>query len=258
MKEITDQVKYVIKERISRPLWGYIFATWLTFNWKNISILFMSKKDVESRITTIVSQDWFYCHYLALPIIFGVIIAAFSPYFSQWLFLAHKKAQDNQRIMEKNRTIDKLNDEIAIVDKKVEAENAEALARENEKTKKELIEARRQNRLAILYARQAKIDKNTESLDKAYNDAQEKVFEMMNKLSSLEEKLSLKQQQFSNIATKLNELSDIYFRYNNISSKEEFDSFLNEIKTKNIIGNQYLSTSFDLMTTKELTPIKNK
>ncbi|HDG7923998.1 TPA: hypothetical protein PCK61_004370, partial [Klebsiella quasipneumoniae] len=46
-KEPVEQIKQVLKERISSPLWGYVFFAWLGFNWQNLARLFMSTKPVE-------------------------------------------------------------------------------------------------------------------------------------------------------------------------------------------------------------------
>jgi hypothetical protein len=87
---LKESVTLALKERLSNPLWGYILLSWIGFNWQNIAKLFMSKKTVEERITDIVSQDWFYVHFLVAPLILGVLLAIISPYLKQWLSAAHK------------------------------------------------------------------------------------------------------------------------------------------------------------------------
>jgi len=132
---IKESITQAVKERLSSPLWGYILFSWIGFNWKNLAILFMSDKIVEDRISEICAQEWFYIEYLFIPITLGVLLAILSPYFQQWLSVAHKRAEQKQREGIKKKITDKYDDDIEIVDKKIAAENAESLAKEKENTK---------------------------------------------------------------------------------------------------------------------------
>ncbi|WBK51540.1 hypothetical protein OEE45_22580 [Klebsiella michiganensis] len=104
---LKESVTLALKERLSNPLWGYILLSWTGFNWQNIAKLFMSKKTVEERITDIVSQDWFYVHFLVAPLMLGVLLAIISPYLKQWLSAAHAYADEKQRKDQIKRAIDK-------------------------------------------------------------------------------------------------------------------------------------------------------
>lgn len=132
---IKESITQAVKERLSSPLWGYILFSWVGFNWKNLAILFMSDKKVEERIVEISAQEWFYIEYVFIPITLGVLLAILSPYFQQWLSVAHKRAEQKQREGIKKKITDKYDDDIEIVDKKIAAENAETLAKEKENTK---------------------------------------------------------------------------------------------------------------------------
>lgn len=132
---IKESITQAVKERLSSPLWGYILFSWISINWKNLAILFMSDKTVEDRISEISTQEWFYLEYFFTPIIIGVLLAILSPYFKQWLSVTHKRAEENQRKGIKKKITDKYDDDIEIADKKVAAENAENLAKEKENTK---------------------------------------------------------------------------------------------------------------------------
>lgn len=128
-------ISNTINERLSSPLWGYIFFSWIGFNWQNIAKLFMSKKSVEDRIIEITSQDWMFFHYILAPVLLGCILAIASPYIHQYLSLTHKLANKKKRESDKDKIIEKYDDEIVIAEKKVAAEKAEELAKEKEKTK---------------------------------------------------------------------------------------------------------------------------
>ncbi|HDP6519681.1 TPA: hypothetical protein P6554_001091 [Escherichia coli] len=57
-------------------------------------MLFMSDAPVKFRIDYILSQEYFYAHYLLAPVFFGGVLAVITPY-AQWLlYLAQKWATD--------------------------------------------------------------------------------------------------------------------------------------------------------------------
>lgn len=94
---LTDSVKQVLEERIKNPLWGFIILAWIWFNWPNLAMLFMSDAPVKFRIDYILSQDYFYLHFILAPVFAGGVLAVLSPY-AQWLLSkAHKWADDRSR-----------------------------------------------------------------------------------------------------------------------------------------------------------------
>ncbi|CAI1647103.1 Uncharacterised protein [Serratia liquefaciens] len=91
---LTDSVKQALEQRLKNPLWGFILLAWMWFNWPNLAMLFMSDAPVKFRIDYILSQEYFYLHYMIAPILSGSILAIISPY-AQWLLSqAHKWADD--------------------------------------------------------------------------------------------------------------------------------------------------------------------
>lgn len=89
-----DSTMQAINDRIKSPLWGYIILAWVWFNWPNLAMLFMSDAPVKFRIDYILSQEYFYVHYLLAPVFFGSVLAVITPY-AQWLLsLAQKWATD--------------------------------------------------------------------------------------------------------------------------------------------------------------------
>ncbi|EPD3396505.1 hypothetical protein [Klebsiella variicola] len=254
-KEPVEQIKQVLKERISSPLWGYVFFAWLGFNWQNLAKLFMSNKPVEERIIDITSQSYFYVHFLVLPLLLGCVLAALSPYFPQWLSIAHKKAFEKQRVMDKEKIIKKYLDDAEIIEERVRFESVESVFKEKESSKREITEARKQVRLSILEMRKSKIDKSREVLNKEYEDAQSRLHEKRNELEDIDEKKRNLDFQYHSVAKKLNGIADVYFKYKDMSSHADFMSFLSDIKEKGLLTYDATTGVYDMMLSKELTPI---
>ncbi|WP_336996015.1 hypothetical protein [Leclercia sp. UBA7405] len=94
---VVESVKHVLEERIKNPLWGFIILAWFWFNWPNLAILFMSDAPVKFRIDYILSQQYFYLHFMVAPVVSGGCLAIVTPY-AQWLLSkAHKWAEDKHR-----------------------------------------------------------------------------------------------------------------------------------------------------------------
>ena len=254
-KEPVEQIKQVLKDRISSPLWGYVFFAWLGFNWQNLARLFMSNKPVEERIIDITSQSYFYVHFLVLPLLLGCVLAALSPYFPQWLSIAHKKAFEKQRVMDKEKIINKYLDDAEIIEERVRFESVESVFKEKERSNREITEARKQVRLSILEMRKAKIDTSREAINKAYEDAQIRLYEKKNEIDDIDEKKRLLDLQYHSAAKKLNGIADVYFKYKDMSSHADFLSFLSDIKEKGFLTHDATTGRYDMMLSKELTPV---
>jgi hypothetical protein len=127
---VVESVRQVLEERIKNPLWGFIILAWFWFNWPNLAMLFMSDAPVKFRIDYILSQHYFYLHFIVAPIISGGFLAIVTPY-AQWLLSkAHKWAEDRHRYnlflsksadYEDSKKLSKLKVQS---DRAVEAENA--------------------------------------------------------------------------------------------------------------------------------------
>ncbi len=126
---LTDSVKQALEQRLKNPLWGFILLAWMWFNWPNLAMLFMSDAPVKFRIDYILSQEYFYLHYMIAPILSGGILAIISPY-AQWLLSqAHKWADDRYsantfKIKERD-----FQEAIDLSTLKVKADRAEDLAK---------------------------------------------------------------------------------------------------------------------------------
>lgn len=126
---LAESVKQALEERLKNPLWGFIILAWVWFNWPNLAMLLMSDAPVKFRIDYILSQEFFYLHYIIAPILSGSILAIVSPY-AQWLLSqAHKWADDRYsdnvfKVKQKN-----LQEAIDLSTLKVQADRAEDLAK---------------------------------------------------------------------------------------------------------------------------------
>lgn len=218
MDSLKDSVSQALKERFTSPLWGYIILSWLGFNWQNLAWLFMSKQDVEKRIELITSQNWFYSHYLLLPIFVGGVLAASSPYFKVLLSIVHKKAEQQLTNVERDRSLNSLQIEIDIIEKTAERNFTSRQA-----------EAKEKKRLIEIEEEQKQLPLKTESLLKEHANLSKKIKsinEELNNHVNLKEKLSSEVDELKN---KANQIINIFRKYNTPSNHEEIKNFVAEI-----------------------------
>lgn len=251
-KEPMEQVKQAFKDRISSPLWGYVFFSWLGFNWQNIARLFMSKKPVEERIVDITSQSWFIPHYIILPVVMGAILAALSPYLQEWLAAAHKRAEDK-----KNEKI--LAEELRLIDvdmlKKEKLTKLSKVAEHTEQSEKEKLErqnARNESRIALIKLRETALTKSTQNIEKLYTESQIKLNSVLDEIKQAEEKYKIKIEAINNAAEALNKIAELYYKYDNLNTHEDFVKFIKEIKSKNLFGSAFLDNRFNSMVEREV------
>ena len=233
---LKESVTLALKERLSNPLWGYILLSWIGFNWQNIAKLFMSKKTVEERITDIISQDWFYVHFLVAPLILGVFLAIISPYLKQWLSAAHKRADKKQREDLKQKIIDKYDDDIAIAEKKVEANKAQELAEEKEHTK--VIQEQEKQKREVLDTKT--IEENLKQLEKRKYEIESAIkkleeqgenrrHEIESSIKNLEEQRESVQKETDFWRNRVFEVIKLVNGFNNVSDSRSLNSIKDEL-----------------------------
>ncbi|QIU90423.1 hypothetical protein [Yokenella regensburgei] len=252
VKEPVTQIAQSFRDRISSPLWGYVFFSWVSCNWTNILFIFMSKEDIESKIHTVLIQPNLWVNFFWIPVSIGVMLFVFVP-FAQWgLSLCHNWISKKKKESDKLTALEKYQDDIDLADKKIEAENAENLSRQKENAKNDLVEARVQTRLSILKARKAKVDNSIEGHKKMYAESQRKLDEINYELKTIEDKVNSKLIQYQSASERVNAIAELYFTYEDIDSREGFVSFLKDIKDKNLIAHSFLSRRYDMMLETEL------
>ncbi|MBA0214163.1 MULTISPECIES: hypothetical protein [Pectobacterium] len=215
---LKESVTLAIKERLSSPLWGYILLSWAGFNWQNIAKLFMSQKTVEERITDIISQNWFYFQFLIAPMILGASLAIISPYLKQWLSAAHKRADRKQREELKQKIIDKYDDDIAIVGKKVAANKAQELAEEKEHTK--VIQEQEKQKREVL---------NTESIEENLQQLEKKKYNLETSIKELGEQEDRVQEETKIWRNRSLQIINTIKKINSVSDSRSLNSIKDEI-----------------------------
>ncbi|KHS68246.1 hypothetical protein RC77_11570 [Pectobacterium brasiliense] len=249
---LAGAVKQALEERIKNPLWGFIILAWFWFNWPNLALMFMSDAPVKFRIDYILSQEFFYLHYVAAPVLAGGLLAVVSPY-AQWLLSkAHKWADDRYRdnvfkIKEKN-----LEDAISLSTLKVKADRAEDLEKaksdaeikievergKREQLKTEELEAIKKALLDELENLRTSVSMQKEEIDKTLK-------EKVKIQDSIVESLLIMEKFFkvgdsNSIQSLKKEVENLYS-----TSEIEMSSIRNAIKAKRKLTDQQTITFFD-------------
>ncbi|CAI1775760.1 Uncharacterised protein [Serratia entomophila] len=77
---VIESVKKTLVERINTPLFGFIFLSWIAFNWDNILFVMLSEASIEKRISAIKLGSEFYFKGLVCPAFSGFILSVAFPY----------------------------------------------------------------------------------------------------------------------------------------------------------------------------------
>lgn len=218
-----DSTMQAINDRIKSPLWGYIILAWVWFNWPNLAMLFMSDAPVKFRIDYILSQEYFYVHYLLAPVFFGSVLAVITPY-AQWLpSLAQKWATDkHSENIYLSKEKEYLNS-IRLTGLKVRVAREEE--KENAKIDADIkAEVERGKREELV----------TEDLETARK-------QMLKEISNLKESVSIEKQTIENIAKEKERLQDLivasldvmndFFKVDNSRSLQQLKSRVEELLT---------------------------
>lgn len=172
-ESITDSVNDVVKERLKKPLWGYITLSWCGFNWQNLAILFMSKSSVTTRIEQIISAEKFYWLYLVAPVTVGIFLSVISPYLNYGIAWTKRYLEAKEREGFKKSLIAEYEMQKETADKKVEAINAEKLAQSVQDTKlvmQEEIAKREKLNTALLKSEYEQLERSISILKMTVNE----------------------------------------------------------------------------------------
>lgn len=91
MSEILSDVKEVIKERVSGPFFGYIFISFLFFNWDWIYFFIFSDLSAEKKLSSI-GISYQYSRGLIAPIASGFIMCLAVPFINAFIKKLHSIA----------------------------------------------------------------------------------------------------------------------------------------------------------------------
>lgn len=158
-----ESIQKIIDERLNSPIYSYITFYLVVFNWKALSVLFMSKESVEQRIIAISGASSLWGGFL-LPCLVGVLTAMASPYLHNGLSIVHRRAIEWNKEGIAKEEIKNYERIIGTTDIRIRAENSEKLSLK-----------RMEVRESILTARKKKIDSGiVELLDQAKKAEEDK------------------------------------------------------------------------------------
>lgn len=228
MDDIKDSIIQTIRERFGNPMWGYIALSWFGFNWKNIAILFFSKSTIEERIKVVISQDYLYLHYLIIPVVVGCVLAASSPYI-KWAFSkAHEYGESMLNEVDKRRINAAYQKDIDTANKKVERDFAARIA-----------EADKQKELVEIEETKKQLPYKTDNLIKEHGVLTEQCSTLDHNISIYNQQKDELENEIKSLKLKVNNIVEIFNRYNSPSTHESIQRFLEEISK---IFNDVVST----------------
>lgn len=147
MDELKETIKKYFEDRLSGPLFGYLFFAWISFNWKPLAIVFFDKRAMVERIKFVeVTPEISWS--LWWPLVIGVLLASASPYLHLGLQYVHSWATNLKREKAVSDSRKRINSERQLSKDKSALRNEDALE-----------DARQDVRKAILLARKERIEK---------------------------------------------------------------------------------------------------
>ncbi len=189
ISEALASIKENLKQKRKSPLYGAFAFSWLAFNWKPVSIFFLSKENIYALINN-VSAYTSWKNQLLYPVLVAVILIiivpafhAFYAFFDAWVGSIHDSADSIGERFKQNR-ITKA--KTATIDAEMEltlagARKAAEVAREQEAEAESLLRAK-------------KMQSEIESID----DLKEKLQEARNKIEEMEIQKSFAQNAIGN------------------------------------------------------------
>jgi hypothetical protein len=231
---LIESVKKTLMDRINTPLFGFIFLSWVVFNWDNILFVMFSEVSIEKRINAVkVSSDFYFRGFLC-PITSGFLLSVAFPYLQWSVSFLQRKAQ---RLLDGNSEKRELAEYAAIkslATQRAEANNAVALAEAVA-----ALTAAEKNKQA------AQTESDAESIREAYKIVQDNVAKATSELSNIEytidterarEKilrervsdLEMREIKAQETITRLGNIND--FRNDILNSLGAVDNVINEMK----------------------------
>ncbi|WP_262033864.1 hypothetical protein [Serratia liquefaciens] len=172
---LIESVKKTLMDRINTPLFGFIFLSWVVFNWDNILFVMFSEVSIEKRINAVkVSSDFYFRGFLC-PITSGFLLSVAFPYLQWSVSFLQRKAQ---RLLDSNSEKRELAEYAAIkslATQRAEANNAVAFAEAAA-----ALTAAEKNKQA------AQTESDAESIREAYKTVQENVTEANDELRKVQ------------------------------------------------------------------------
>ncbi|MDY7395235.1 hypothetical protein UMM65_08270 [Aureibaculum sp. 2210JD6-5] len=111
ISEFRKSINAILFERVTSPLFGTFFATWMIWNWKIIYLtLFISESEIDqNKLEYITNNLWEFKLLVTYPIVSTIILITIIPFISNgafWVSLNFKNWRSNQKLkIEKKQLI---------------------------------------------------------------------------------------------------------------------------------------------------------
>lgn len=223
MKDIFLSIFKTTEERLKNPFIGTFIISFIVYNWKPLSVFFLSSQKIEQRITFISNNYTDILNLLIYPLVTSVIYIVLLPYL-MWLFesLVFKSYKERNQNLYKNKLID-INGKKSVAESEIELENLKA----NYKEMADL------NSQLQLYKDQVV----TKDLDiKALED---KIHDFTQLTNNLESKIQEKDKSINNLYIKLED--------SEIKTRDYYDEYENtpENTVRDFVNNLHLINKAD-------------
>ncbi|PIF24137.1 hypothetical protein [Candidatus Pantoea floridensis] len=152
MDDLKESLKKYFEDRLSGPLFGYLFFSWVGFNWRALAVLGFDKRPVVEKIKFIDESPDLSWHFW-LPLMLGVALASVSPYLHLGLQWVHNRAL---RAKDKNAT--------NTAQRRIQSERQLVKDRVVLRNEDNLEDLRQKTRQAIQDARRKRIEANTQMI----------------------------------------------------------------------------------------------
>lgn len=138
MKDIFLSIFKTTEERLKNPFIGTFIISFIAYNWKPLSVFFLSSQKIEQRIAFISNNYTDIFNLLIYPLVTSVIYIVLLPYL-MWLFesLIFKSYKERNQNLYKNKLID-ISGKKSVAESEIELENLKANYKEMADLNKQL------------------------------------------------------------------------------------------------------------------------
>ncbi|HFD32980.1 MAG TPA: hypothetical protein ENJ28_09795 [Gammaproteobacteria bacterium] len=111
IEELRKSINSTLYERVSSPLFGALFLSWLVWNWKIVYLtIFVNEKNINGSKIDYISNNYLDVHFLVTyPLISTLILLTIVPFFTNGAYFLHLKFHkwrvDKKHEVEKNQLL---------------------------------------------------------------------------------------------------------------------------------------------------------
>jgi len=192
---LVESVKKTLMDRINTPLFGFIFISWVVFNWDNILFVMLSEVSIEKRIKAIKLSSDFYFKGLLCPVASGFLFSVAFPYLQWFVSFLQRKAQKLLDNNSEKRELAEYSAIKALAKERAEANNAVAF----EEAVADLAAAEKRKQAA-------QVESDAEKIIEEYRTVQSNVTKATNELSVILSNVDHQKEKESLLKIKVGEL----------------------------------------------------